>query len=250
MYTFFVMNKLRKHLTLSYLFAVLLCLLGGFVEIYSVKTRGIYAAMQTGNIINFFMDLIDNKIALALDNLLVIAMFFVGCVIGEGLRIFVKKKGNNLYEPLILILMVICLIPTICLPVDSDSLRNGNLPTAYDLVANCFIALFGAFQLCAFQNMNGHFFVSTMMTMVLKNITTYSILAAKEREVDHIYTTLEYLFVLLSFILGAVIFYLCYQLINIDNKDFLLQMLPIGALILTCVLFGLSFKAFVPKKIK
>ena len=37
------MSFIKKHFTLSLLFACLLSLLGGFTELYSIKTRGIYA---------------------------------------------------------------------------------------------------------------------------------------------------------------------------------------------------------------
>lgn len=238
------MNDIKKHLTLSHLFAVILCLSGGFIELYSVKTRGIYAAMQTGNLINLFMDIIDGKYALALTYLAVITVFILGCLFAEALRQILTRQNKIKYEPVALSIMTLCAIVSACLPVNSESLRQGNMPTAYDLIADCFIALLGAFQLSSFQDMDGHFYASTMMTNILRNITKYTVLSIRDKKLDDLWTAFDYTSLLLSFILGAVVFYLCYRFIPSDNKDLLLQLLPLGLMLSFVILFFISLKSF------
>lgn len=95
------MSFIKKHFTLSLLFACLLSLLGGFTELYSIKTRGIYAAMQTGNTITMFMNFIDGNIPWALDRMMVILMFFIGCLTAETLKATIKKV-NKYYPQIVL----------------------------------------------------------------------------------------------------------------------------------------------------
>lgn len=88
------MNR-RRIFNLDYLISLLIVFVGGFIELYSIKTRGIYAAMQTGNLLSIFSSLIDGKGTLAIKYLCVFLSFVIGLVLGEVTRLaFSKKKGT------------------------------------------------------------------------------------------------------------------------------------------------------------
>lgn len=241
------MSFIKKHFTLSLLFACLLSLLGGFTELYSIKTRGIYAAMQTGNTITMFMNFIDGNIPWALDRMMVILMFFIGCLTAESLKATIKKV-NKYYPQIVLSLMIICLIPSICIPVNIEAIQSNGTPTINDIVADCFMALYGAFQFCSFREMNKNVFSSTMMTTVMKNIAEFLVKSIKEKKIEYAFVSLEYFFILISFILGAMSFYLCYKFIDIQSKDTIIQLLPISMIAVLLILIGLSI--FISKKDK
>lgn len=236
---------MKKHFTLSLLFALVLTFIGGFVELYSVKVRGIYAAMQTGNLIYIFTNLIDQNYQLALNNAIVVILFFCGCFIGEVIRVHLKGKVLT-FENLALILQAIFLVPAIAIPANSG---NWGL----DITADAFLALFGAMQLCAFQSENGNFYVSTMMTIVLKMITTHFSLTIKERKADHLLTVVEYLLILLAFLLGIVTVYLILRFANPSPLFLqLMGLIPLGLILVG--LLPLSFVVFknnpIPESLK
>lgn len=109
--------------------------------------------MQTGNTITMFMNFIDGNIPWALDRMMVILMFFIGCLTAETLKATIKKV-NKYYPQIVLSLMIICLIPSICIPVNIEAIQSNGTPTINDIVADCFMALYGAFQFCSFREMN------------------------------------------------------------------------------------------------
>lgn len=233
---------MRKHLTLSFLFAVVLTFIGGFIELYSYKTRGIYSAMMTGNMIYIFTNAMDGHAWASIANLLVVLVFFIGCAIGEICRLQFSKH-NRSFEPWILILCAICLIPAIAIPVSTKGLDDK-----INIVADCFLALFGSLMVCAFQEYNGRFYVSTMMTIVLKNITTHGFLAIRDKKKDHIFICLEYLTILFSFLTGVIVFFLIYQFGGAKDNVLMLQLLPLLPLgLLLFVLLPLSFILFKPR---
>ena len=181
--------------------------------------------------------MIDNNNQAALNNFIVLIVFFVGCFIAEFINHHVKEKPGT-FQKVALILQALFLIPTICIQI------NASPNDSIDLVADCFLALFGAMQLCAFQNENGNFYVSTMMTIVLKMVTTHLSLTIKEKEKDHLLTCLEYLAILASFILGIVTFYLIYRF---AYSTTLIQYLPIAILgLILIVLLPMSFVIYKP----
>ena len=181
-------------------FGWILCFVAGFIEIYSFAVRGVFAAMQTGNMITLFISLIDKNYNLSLERGIVIIGFIVGLIIAELLKPLFKKSKLS-QEFWFIILEIICLIPPICIPVGTNKL-------SYDLSANIFIALFGAFQLSGFTSLNGNTFISTMMTGVLKNITEHAIKTIKNKDPKEKESTLFYTFMLVFFLLGIVTSYL------------------------------------------
>ena len=144
--------------------------------------------------------------------------------------------------------MIICLIPSICIPVNIEAIQSNGTPTINDIVADCFMALYGAFQFCSFREMNKNVFSSTMMTTVMKNIAEFLVKSIKEKKIEYAFVSLEYFFILIFFILGAMSFYLCYKFIDIQSKVTIIQLLPISMIAVLLILIGLSI--FISKKDK
>lgn len=217
------MALFRKHFNLPFFSCLLLAFIGGFIELYAVRCHGIYPAMQTGNLITLFINLSDGKYALALASFAVILFFLLGCFLGEGLRLFLGKR-KHIYKPLAILIEALLLLPLLFIKIDIEQLQQTGVPTYQDILADGFLALFGAFQLCTFKDVNAHFFASTMMTTILKNIASYTLLAIKEKDSERLLTVLEFVLILTSFILGFLTFYLVYSHAK-ENRDVLLQYL-------------------------
>ena len=82
----------NKIINKSFIIALLLSFCGGFIELYSVKIHGVFACMQTGNMINMFANFFDNKIYLGLENISVAVIFFLGCILAETLKLKLENK--------------------------------------------------------------------------------------------------------------------------------------------------------------
>ena len=82
----------NKIINKSFIISLLLSFCGGFIELYSVKIHGVFACMQTGNMINMFANFFDNKIYLGLENISVVVIFFLGCILAETLKLKLENK--------------------------------------------------------------------------------------------------------------------------------------------------------------
>lgn len=241
------MIQLKKHFNLFYLFSFLISFIGGFIELYSLKTRGIFCAMQTGNLLNIFMDLIDGKGLLALKSFIVLLAFIIGCALGQVLRVHLKDK-ERVYEPIVLTLQIILLVPVLFIPVDDEALASGKEITTYQILGDCFLALFGAFHFLTFNTVNGKSYTPTMMTNMMKTVSVYTVNAIKEKDLDKFISACCYLLLVFAFVLGAVSFYLIYNFINVDDLGLLLQYLPASIMILEAMMIPFAIYLFKPKK--
>lgn len=232
------MNKLSNHFTLSYLYAIILAFIGGFIELYSLKSRGVFACMQTGNLVSTFVNFNEGKTMLAIENILTLFTFFIGCLLNELLRYYLEKKKKN-FELYVLISMSVFLIVIICLKVDIESLSSA--PSIYDIVANIFVALFGAFQFSTFKQANSKSYSTTMMTTMLKNTASYLIIGITRKDKESLHSSFCYFLILVSFLFGSLLFYCSYQFINVNDTNLLIQLLPIIPLILINILIVVTF---------
>ncbi len=231
------MNKLSSHFTLSYLYAIILAFIGGFIELYSLKARGVFACMQTGNLVSTFVNFNENRTMLAIENIVTLITFFIGCLLNELLRYYSEKKNKN-FQLYVLIDMLIFLIVITCLKVDIYGLASS--PTIYDIIANLFVALFGSFQFSTFKTANNKAYSTTMMTTMLKNTASYLVIGITKKDKSSLHSSFCYFLILVSFLIGSLTFYCSYQFINVSDINLLIQLLPIVPIILIVILIILN----------
>ncbi len=217
--------------------------IGGFIELYSIKVRGTYAGMMTGNVINTFISFLDNKTKTGLFYLSCVLTFFFTCFIVEGILLLLKKNKKN-FRSLIIFLQIIVLMPSLFLKVtvQEEFLGYTNLEKAtyLDLLINCFLSIYGALQFTAFNKMNGHVYVATMLSSTLKNFVVNLMDGIVKKDKNLLLNALDFFLVATFFIFGGIVFYLSFKNLNTQQIQYLL-IIPISILF---ILFIFSFITF------
>ena len=225
-------------LSLELLMALLLTFVGGFLELYSLKVHGVFAGMQTGNLITLFTDLIDGNVTQAFYRLYVLLSFLVGCFLAEGIRFLLRKRKLPI-ETIILLFELFFLLPLFFLPIGETT---GDVDTL-DIVPDIFLALFSSFQYTTFRKVNGESYATTMMTNLLSNIAKDAFILAHEKEGKAAIPLLEHFLVLLFFVFGVLTFYLFdVHFLQSDLSLRLVVLLPFFLLFLVLLLSILHFQ--------
>ncbi len=224
----------RNYFNINFIKAIILSFIGGFIELYSLKVRGAFSGMQTGNLIYIFINLIDGNYTLSLFYLLILVIFIVGIIISE-LIFYLSNKFNFKYQYIVYPLEIISLLSIIFIPTNLDILDPLNI------LGMCILSLFSAVQSHIFTNINGHSLSTTMMTAMIKLCSSRLFLFFKDKNKNNLLEFLEILFIILFFIIGVVIFYLGYTFINIEYLNYLLFLLIFLILILF-ILFSFKYK--------
>lgn len=227
------MVRVKRRLTSLYPFAMLLTFLGGYMEIVSLKGFGLFCAMQTGNTITLFLSLLNENWSTALWQLIVLLSFFAGLLIGA----FIRKKfpAKPLpFHSFALLLAALLLLVSFGLSFLGDSAI---------LAIRILLALYGSFQVLAFERFDEERYVSTMMTVVMKNIAVHLVEGILEKDKKKLLVSLEFFSLLCTFVLGVCLGFLLYRLLPSLKDGYLL----LAAGIFAFLLFPLSF---VEKQVK
>lgn len=172
---------MNKRNIISIVSALLLTFAGGFTDAYTFIYRGgVFATMQTGNLIKFFISLTNGEFRLLF--ILPILFFILGCVIAALLR---KSKYQS--HIVLISLIVTYVVAGLCPKNDM-----------WDIVCVSLISIVGAMQFEAFRVCLGHRYTSTMCT---NNIRLFSVGIAEAKGK----TILLYASILTTFIVGIVI---------------------------------------------
>lgn len=162
--------------------ALLLTFCGGFCDVYTFLTRGgVFANMQTGNLIKFFISLINNQ-SFELLFIIPILCFMFGCIVAA----FMQKWKYQYIVTLVLLF--------------ATFLGCGFCPQTYEWNLTCvsILSVTGAMQFQAFRHCMNYYYTSTMCT---NNMRLFSESIA-ERNKGKI---LFYLSVILMFAAGCAV---------------------------------------------
>lgn len=172
---------MNKRNIISIVTALLLTFTGGFTDAYTFIYRGgIFATMQTGNLIKFFINITNGEFKLAF--LLPIIFFIIGCVIAGLLR-----KCKYQAHIALISLIVIYVVAGLCPKTE-----------VWDIVSVSLLSIVGAMQFEAFRRCLGYRYTSTMCT---NNIRLLSVnIAEGKGKVIAIYAS-----IIATFIIGVVI---------------------------------------------
>ncbi len=243
------MERLRKHFNLSYLFTFLIIFIGGYLELYSLKTRGIFCAMQTGNLLNIFVHLIDGNMQIVLLSLLVLFVFLIGCFLSQlGKRIYFDHFRKEYFHAVALAIESLLLIPIFFIPIEKSGITYGNTINIYDALVDSFLALYGAIHFLCFNEVNHHNYTPTMMTNMMKNVCVNFADSVKDKDKEKALSGLCYFILVLAFVLGGCTFYLLFNLLMDKSLDVHIQYML--SLILALNLILIPFSIYIGKKEK
>ncbi len=139
---------MKKESFINIVVALLLTFCGGFCDVYTFLTRGgVFTNMQTGNLIKFFIHLINNQ-SFELMFILPILFFALGCVIAAFMG---KWKYQYVFT---LILLFFSFLGCGFCPQSED----------WDLLCVCILSVTGAMQFQAFRHCVNLYYTSTMCT--------------------------------------------------------------------------------------
>lgn len=208
------MNKAKFGLDFKVILALVLSFVGGFLECYSLTNHGFFALMQTGNLISVFMNLVRSDFTSLLVSLSSILAFIVGLICANVIEKLSRKYNKN-FQIIDLILIIIFLLVNIFIPIkytfELEILSVSKLRVE-SVVGNVFLAFVGAILLESFTSLHSHKYTSTMMTANLERMVK-SFFRSKEEKEELTYG-FEYIFIILSFALGVVSFYLYFYFLQ------------------------------------
>lgn len=173
---------MKKESILHVVVAFLLTFLGGFCDVYTFVTRGgVFANMQTGNLIKFFIHLINNQ-KFELMFILPILCFILGCILAAFMG---KWKYQYIFTLSVLF---------------ASFLGCGFCPVSYewDIICVCILSITGAMQFQAFRHCINLYYTSTMCTNNMR-LLSESIVEKNKKKI------LFYLSIILMFSAGCAV---------------------------------------------
>ncbi len=173
---------MKKESFVHIVIAMLLTFCGGFCDAYTFITRGgVFASMQTGNLINLFVNLIDKQ-TFEWMFFLPIIFFILGCVITV-----LSQKWKHEYILTLVLLFASFLGCGFCPQNDG-----------WNLVCVCILSVTGAMQFQAFRHCMDYYYTSTMCTNNMR-LFSESIVERNKGKI------LFYLSVIIMFSIGCVV---------------------------------------------
>ena len=188
---------MKKSNILEYVIAFLFTFAGGFCDAYTlIYRRGLFANMQTGNLVKFCISLADGSFEPMY--FLPIICFLLGCLIAILVN---KKKSHNI------VLLIVMLALTIgCIFMPSTD--------AWNVACVCLLSVTGAIQFEAFHQCVKTTYTSTMCTNNMRLLMESTVEFASDKKNKRVFF---FLGIILCFGLGAVISALIGKLITIHS---------------------------------
>lgn len=184
----------KRQMSDSYLIAMLLAIVGGFLDAYTYVARGgVFANAQTGNIVLFGLHLAEREWLSALFYFIPILAFVLGIFMDEWIKKIVLPMPNIHWRQIILLFEVVILFIVSYLPL------GGN----HDLIANILISFVCSLQVQSFRKVHDLPYASTMCTGNLRSGTELIFRFTQTKNPVERKKALKYYGVIVFFILGA-----------------------------------------------
>lgn len=189
-----ILNLRKEEMAESVIMALLLALVGGFLDAYTYVLRGgVFATMQTGNMILLVINGFNLDWSKCLSYLIPLLVFALGSVLSEIIK-DVFKENKVAWRQTSLVVEVVLLLGTIFIPFGSAS-----------IYANCLISFVAALQVNGFNRMRSHTFFTTMCTGNLRTGSLFLYKGIKNREASLLAKSLRYFAVIIFFMLGVLV---------------------------------------------
>lgn len=184
-------NNMEKQVSESFLVAVLLAGVGGFLDAYTYVCRDqVFANAQTGNIVRVGMAIAYGDYFKTVRYLIPIMAFCLGVM----LTIFIRSyKQNKLHWRQIILFIEIMIIAIV-----------GWIPVGkYNICVNTMISFICAMQAECFRKVLGKPFSSTMCTGNLRSGVEYFYMAMNHHDENEMKKCIQYCLIIFVFICGA-----------------------------------------------
>lgn len=184
----------EKQKSESFTIAILLALVGGFLDAYTYCCRDkVFANAQTGNFVRLGMALANGEYLLILRYLIPIMAFSFGVLTAMGIRN--KNSSKWHWRQIILLVEIVIIILVSLIPIKPMT----------NIIANISVSFLCAMQAESFKKVLGHPFSSTMCTGNLRSGTEnlYHAMISQDRQL--LTNTGYYLLVVVSFVIGACV---------------------------------------------
>ena len=216
-----------RQISESFFLGALLAIVGGFLDAYTYLVRGnVFANAQTGNIVLLGISLTNREFTKSFLYILPILAFGLGVLLSNVIRRKFLKHPYLHWRQIVILLEIFILLGASFVP-------QGNL----DTLVNILVSFICAMQAEGFRKVNGNAYATTMCTGNLKSAMENLYHYGETKEWKFAKNCLQYLGVILFFIVGAGLgtvsvaawnvqaVLVCCALLGIA---FLLMFLPIG----------------------
>lgn len=182
---------------------VFLALAGGFMDAYSYLCRGkVFANAQTGNMLLLGIKLTEGDIKSAFKYIMPVLAFTLGIFISDTVRYMINKGFSDnkklLHWRQYTLLIEISLLLSVCF-----------IPQEYNIVANSITSMACGMQVESFRKIHGNGIATTMCVGNLRSGTENLYSFFKEKSKMHLRKAGLYYFIILCFIIGAVLGNIC-----------------------------------------
>ena len=184
----------KRQMSDSFLIAMLLAIVGGFLDAYTYVARGhVFANAQTGNIVLFGLHLAEGEWLKAISYFIPILAFVLGVFVDEWIKKYVLPMPKIHWRQIVLLFEVLILFIVAWLPLGGTN----------DLIANTLVSFVCSMQVQSFRKVHGLPYATTMCTGNLRSGTEllFRFTQSKEKELRD--KSMHYYGVILFFILGA-----------------------------------------------
>lgn len=215
--------RIEKQMSESFILAVLLALVGGFLDAYTYVCRGqVFANAQTGNIVKMGMTIVHGEYLKTVRYCMPIIAFCLGIMLTMLIRNYDRHKRYFHWRQIVLFIEMLVMFFVSWIPVGS-----------FSILANIMVSFICAMQAGCFKKVLGKPFSSTMCTGNLRSGTEYFYHAICYHNQAEMKKCMHYCLIILFFVLGVM---LGVQLTNvIVEKAILICILPM--IIALCIMF-------------
>lgn len=175
--------------------AVLLAIVGGFLESYTFFCRGgVFANCQTGNLVMMALSASQGQWKKVLYYTVPVFAFFLGILLTEYIRKCLPCCFNLHWRQIVVFLEFVCLVVTSFIP-------HGR----FDPVVTTIIAFVCSMQVESFRKIHGSIFASTMCTGNLRSAADNLFVFFQTKDKKAAKLSMRYFLIVIMFMLGAVV---------------------------------------------
>lgn len=199
--------------------AVLLAIVGGFLESYTFFCRGgVFANCQTGNLVMMALNIAQGRWSKTIYYAVPIAAFIAGVFLTEGIRTVFSRYPKMHWRQIVILFEIICLAAAGAVPCGK-----------YDMIVTTIISFVCSMQVESFRKLHGNIFASTMCTGNLRSASDNLFFFFKTGDKEALGRSGRYFLIVLIFMCGAVI------------GGFVTEKLEAGAVWFCCAVLLIAF---------
>lgn len=213
-------ENIKNQSSESFLLAILLTFVGGFLDAYTYCCRGgVFANAQTGNIVKVGMTLANGMYFKTIRYFIPIVTFVIGIFVVMLIRDKCRETHFH-WRQLILMIESFLVVIVSFIPMQ----------TYLNILVNIMVSFLCAIQAESFKKILGKPFSSTMCTGNLKSGSEYLYQVIKNHDRSYLRNVKYYVTIIISFILGVMIS--VYISTVLFEKSILVVLIPLSCSIL------------------